>query len=42
MIYIHEYLIQAGSLAKQGLHEIEAVFTKAQHLGLKLPVSTVQ
>ncbi|XP_045185726.2 eIF-2-alpha kinase GCN2-like [Mercenaria mercenaria] len=29
---------QAGSLAKQGLHEIEAVMTKAQHLGLKLPV----
>ncbi|KAL4238496.1 Eukaryotic translation initiation factor 2 alpha kinase 4 [Mactra antiquata] len=29
---------QAGSLAKQGLHEIEAIITKAQHLGLKLPV----
>lgn len=37
-IYV-SILFQAASLAKQGLHELEAVITIAQSLGLNIPVS---
>jgi len=35
------YCPQVGSLAKQGLHELEAVITNAQSLGLNIPVSYI-
>ena len=34
------YCFQAGSAARQGLHELETVISNATSLGLKLPVST--
>ena len=37
MIVCHCF--QAGSAAKQGLHELETVISSATSLGLKLPVS---
>ena len=34
-------MFQAGSAAKQGLHELETVISNATSLGLKLPVSSI-
>jgi histidyl-tRNA synthetase len=30
-------VFQAGSLAKKGLHELEAILSNAEHLGVKVP-----